>query len=64
GKSYEAGVQATKRLLGQAAYTNFDDQLEAEADTLATALGTDEVQSRLAAELSGEKLENRDRQGG
>ena len=64
GKSSEAGVQATKRLLGQAAYTNFDDQLEAEADTLATALGTDEVQSRLAAELSGEKLENRDRQGG
>jgi enoyl-CoA hydratase/carnithine racemase len=64
GKSSQAGLQATKRLLSQVAYTNFDDQLEAEANTLATALGTDEVQSRLAARLSGEKLENKDRQGG
>ena len=56
-------LQATKRFLGQVAYTSFDDQLEAEADMLATALGTDEGQARLAARFSGEKSDNKDRQG-
>ena len=56
-------LQATKRLLSQVAYTSFYDQLEAEADILATALGTDEGQARLAARLSGEKPGNKDRQG-
>ena len=59
----EGALQATKRLLGQVAYTSFDDQLEAEADMLATALGTDEGQARLAARLSGEKPGSKDRQG-
>jgi enoyl-CoA hydratase/carnithine racemase len=52
-KGSEDVLQATKRLLGQVAYTSFDDQLEAEADTLATALGTDAGQARLAARLGG-----------
>ena len=56
-------LQATKRLLGQVAYTSFDDQLEAEADMLATALGTDEGQARLTARLSSDKPGNKDRQG-
>jgi len=56
-------LRATKRLLCQVAYTSFDDQLEAEADILAAALGTDEGQSRLAARLSDDKLGNKDRQG-
>ena len=60
----EGALKATKRLLGQVAYTSFDDQLEAEADMLATALGTDEGQARLAARLNGEKSGNKDRQGG
>ena len=59
----EGALQATKRLLGQVAYTSFYDQLEAEADILATALGTDEGQARLAARLSGDKPGNKDRQG-
>ena len=63
GEGSEGALQATKRLLGQVAYTSFDDQLEAEADILATALGTDEGQARLAARLSGDKLGNKDRQG-
>ena len=54
GEGSESALQATKRLLGQVAYTSFDDQLEAEADMLATALGTDEGQARLAARLGGE----------
>ncbi len=56
-------LQATKRLLGQVAYINFDDQLEVEADMLATSLGTDEGQACLVARLSGEKQSNKDRQG-
>ena len=63
GEGSEGALQATKRLLGQVAYTSFDDQLEAEADILATALGTDEGQARLAARLSADKLGNKDRQG-
>ena len=63
GEGSEGALQATKRLLGQVAYTSFDDQLEAEADILATALGTDEGQARLAARLSGDKPGNKDRQG-
>ena len=59
----KGALQATKRLLGQVASTSFDDQLEAEADMLATALGTYEGQARLAAKLSGEKPGNKDRQG-
>ena len=55
-------LQATKRLLGQVPYINFDDQLEVEADMLATSLGTDEGQARLVARLSGEKPGNKDRQ--
>ena len=64
GKASESGLQATKRLLDQVAHTSFDDQLEAEADALATGLGTDEGQSRLAARFTGAKLGNKDRQGG
>lgn len=64
GKAPESGLQATKRLLDQVAYTSFDDQLEAEADALATNLGTDEGQSRLAARFTGAKPENKDRRGG
>ena len=56
-------LQATKRLLGKVAYINFDDQLEVEADMLATSLGTDEDQARLMQRLSGEKPVNKDRQG-
>ena len=63
GEGSEGALQATKRLLGQVAYTSFDDQLEAEADILAAALGTDEGQARLAARLSGDKSGNKDRQG-
>ena len=63
GEGSEGALQATKRLLGQVAYTSFYDQLEAEADILATALGTDEGQARLAARLSGDKPGNKDRQG-
>ena len=63
GEGSEGALQATKRLLGQVAYTSFDDQLEAEADILAAALGTDEGQARLAARLSGDKPGNKDRQG-
>ena len=63
GEGSEGALQATKRLLGQVAYTSFDDQLEAEADILAAALGTDEGQARLAARLSGDKQGNKDRQG-
>ena len=58
GEGSEGALQATKRLLGQVAYTSFDDQLEAEADILAAALGTDEGQARLAARLSGDKPGN------
>ena len=65
--SYASGLndllQATKRLLGPVAYTSFGDQLEAETDILAAALGTDEGQARLAARLSSAKLGNKDRQG-
>lgn len=42
-------VRATKTLLGQVARTSFDDQLEAEADAFATALGSPEGRKRLAA---------------
>ena len=63
GEGSEGALQATKRLLGQVAYTSFDDQLEAEADILAASLGTDEGQARLAARLSGDKTGNKDRQG-
>ena len=63
GEGSEGALQATKRLLGQVAYTSFDDQLEVEADILAAALGTDEGQARLAARLSGDKPGNKVRQG-
>ena len=45
-------VQTTKRLLGQVARTSFDDQLEAEADAAATALGSEDGRARLAETLA------------
>ena len=44
-------IRTTKQLLGQVARTSFDDQLEAEADAFATALGSADGRARLAARL-------------
>ena len=46
-------LQTTKHLLGQVGRISFDDQLEAEADAAATALGSDEGRTRLAERLAG-----------
>ena len=54
-------IRATKALLGQLPRTSFDDQLEAEADAFATALGSAEGQTRLAGVLAMfEKTERTD----
>lgn len=45
-------LRTTKRLLGQIGRISFDDQLEAEADAAATALGSDEGRARLAETLA------------
>ena len=44
-------IRTTKQLLGQVVRTSFDDQLEAEADAFATALGSVDGRARLAARL-------------
>lgn len=51
-------IRTTKQLLGQVAWTSFDDQLEAEADAFATALGSPESQARLAACLDQQENRN------
>ena len=56
-----AAVRATKALLGQLPRTSFDDQLEAEADAFATALGSPEGQTRLASVLAMFETTEKDR---